>query len=104
MPLSDSNNQRKRELERLRLASDLTQLRRDTLNPNLRPHCVRTAKMWSDQSCQGPPKITSFKASCITDVMGGIVQQIPAVVLVMDDEPLLRMLIVEVVEEQASWR
>ena len=51
--VSDSKNQRKRELECLRLASDLRQLGRDTLNPDLRAHCVRMAKLWSDQADRG---------------------------------------------------
>jgi len=34
--LSNSENKRKRELECLRLASDLTRIGRDTLNPDLR--------------------------------------------------------------------
>jgi hypothetical protein len=52
--LSDTKNQRKRELECLRLASDLTQLARDILNPDLRAHCVRMAKLWSDQAHWNP--------------------------------------------------
>jgi hypothetical protein len=51
--VSDTKNQRKRELECLRLASDLAQLARDTLNPDLRAHCVRMAKLWSDQADWG---------------------------------------------------
>lgn len=34
--MSNSENKRKRELECLRLASDLTRMGRDTLNPDLR--------------------------------------------------------------------
>ena len=48
-----SENERKRELECLRLASDLRQLGRDALSPKLSAHCVRMAKVWSDQSAQG---------------------------------------------------
>jgi hypothetical protein len=51
--LSDSENQLKRELECLRVASDLTQLARDTLNSHLRAHCLRMAKIWSDQPVHG---------------------------------------------------
>jgi hypothetical protein len=47
--VSDSNIERKRELECLRLASDLRQLSRETLNPNFRAHCVRMADVWTDQ-------------------------------------------------------
>jgi hypothetical protein len=48
--LSDFQNQRKRELEYLRLASDLAQLARDTPNPGLRKRCDRMSKYWSDQA------------------------------------------------------
>jgi hypothetical protein len=48
--LSNSQDERKRELEYLRLASDLSQLARDTANPGLRLRCVRMARYWSDQA------------------------------------------------------
>lgn len=51
--MSDREIERKRELECLRLASDLEQLARATLNPDLRAHCLRMAKMWSDRSVHG---------------------------------------------------
>jgi hypothetical protein len=41
--VSDSVNQQKRELECLRLASDLRQLSRETRNPDFKAHCVRMA-------------------------------------------------------------
>jgi hypothetical protein len=50
--MSDSNNRRddqKRELECLRLASDLRQLAKETLDPDLRAHCLRMAKHWSGE-------------------------------------------------------
>ena len=50
--MSDSNDRRddqKRELECLRLASDLRQLAKDTLDPDLKAHCLRMAKHWSGQ-------------------------------------------------------
>jgi hypothetical protein len=50
--MSDSNDRRddqKRELECLRLASDLRQLAKETLDPDLRAHCLRMAKHWSDE-------------------------------------------------------
>jgi hypothetical protein len=50
----DSENDRKRELECLRLASNLTQLATETLNPDLKAHCVRMAIIWNDQAEQGP--------------------------------------------------
>jgi hypothetical protein len=49
----DSNDRRddqKRALECLRLASDLKQLANDTLNPDLKAHCLRMAKQWSDEA------------------------------------------------------
>ena len=49
----DSNDRRddyKRELECMRLASDLKQLASDTLNPDLKAHCLRMAKHWSDEA------------------------------------------------------
>jgi hypothetical protein len=50
--MSDSNDRRddqKRELECLRLASDLRQLAKETLDPDLRAHCLRMAKHWSGE-------------------------------------------------------
>jgi hypothetical protein len=51
--VSDSNIEQKRELECLRLASDLRQLSKETLNPNLRAHCLRMAGIWTDQMVLG---------------------------------------------------
>lgn len=45
--MSDSDYSRKRELECLRLASELTQLAAGTLNPHLKEHCRRMSKVWS---------------------------------------------------------
>ena len=45
----DSENDRKSELECLRLASDLMQLARETLAPDLTEHCLRMAKHWSGE-------------------------------------------------------
>lgn len=50
--MSDSNDRRddhKRELECLRLVSDLRQLAKETLDPDLRAHCLRMAKHWSGE-------------------------------------------------------
>ena len=47
--MSDSEND-KFELVRLRLASDLKQLANDTLNPDLKAHCLRMAKQWSGEA------------------------------------------------------
>jgi hypothetical protein len=52
--VSDSNHGQKRALECLRLASDLMQLSRETLNPNLKAHCLRMADVWTDQAALGP--------------------------------------------------
>jgi hypothetical protein len=47
--VSDSNYEQKHELECLRLASELMQLSRETLNPNLKAHCLRMAGVWTDR-------------------------------------------------------
>ena len=60
--LSDPENERKRELECLRLASDPTQLARNALDPELSAHCVRMAKVWSDQCAQGPAGNSSVQS------------------------------------------
>jgi hypothetical protein len=51
--MSDSNDRRDdqmRELECLRLASDLRQFAKETLDPDLKAHCLRMAKQWSDEA------------------------------------------------------
>ena len=45
-----SSNDIKLELERLRLASDLRQLAKETLDPDLREHCLRMAEQWSGEA------------------------------------------------------
>jgi len=45
--MSGSENDSKFDLECLRLASDLRQLAKATLDPDLREHCLRMAKQWS---------------------------------------------------------
>jgi hypothetical protein len=50
--MSDSNDRRddqKRELECLRLASDLRQIAKEASDPDLRAHCLRMAKHWSGE-------------------------------------------------------
>ena len=47
--MSGSENDSKFELECLRLASDLRQLARETLDPALKEHCLRMAKQWSGE-------------------------------------------------------
>jgi hypothetical protein len=49
----DSNDEQKRELECLRLASDLRQLSKETLNPYFKAHCLRMADVWTDQVVWG---------------------------------------------------
>lgn len=41
-----------RELECLRLASELRQLAEETLSPVLKAHCLRMAKQWCDEADQ----------------------------------------------------
>jgi hypothetical protein len=48
------SNDHKRDLECLRLASDLMQVASDTLNPHLKAHCLRMAKVWSAEA-EKPP-------------------------------------------------
>ena len=50
--MSDSNDRhddQKRELECLRLASDLTQIAKETLDPDLKAYCLRMAKHCSGE-------------------------------------------------------
>jgi hypothetical protein len=54
--VSEADNELKRDLECLRLASDFMQLFRDTLNPDLQAHCLRMANYWSEQ-VDGNPKM-----------------------------------------------
>jgi hypothetical protein len=51
--MSDPNDPRddqKLELECLRLGSDLRQLAKVTLDPDLKTHCLRMAKQWSGEA------------------------------------------------------
>ena len=50
--MSDSESERRRELECLRLASDLTQLATEAPDPDLKACFLRSAKMWSEQAEQ----------------------------------------------------
>jgi len=60
--MRDTENERKRELECLRLASDLRQLGRNTLDPRLRAHCERMAEIWSDHSRKNPGRNISVQS------------------------------------------
>jgi hypothetical protein len=50
--VSESDDELKRSLECLRLASDLVQLAHNTLNPDLKAHCLHMARIWSDRAEQ----------------------------------------------------
>lgn len=54
--MSDSAKELKLERECLRLASDLMQLSRDTLNPDLQTHCIRMASYWENRADRSPKK------------------------------------------------
>ncbi len=47
---NDRRDQQQRELECLRLASDLRQFAKETLDPVLKEHCLRMAQQWTDQA------------------------------------------------------
>ena len=97
--MSDPNDPRddqKRELECLRLASDLRQLAKETLDPELTAQCLRMAKQWSGEADE-PANDTGVDKAWFIERHTS--RQTPSVVLVVEDEPLLRMLAVEVVEE-----
>jgi hypothetical protein len=52
--VSDSDYDRKRDLECLRLASDLMQLAFETSNPRLKGHWLRMARVWSGEAEKKP--------------------------------------------------
>ena len=52
--MPSSENELQSQLECLRLASDLTQLASDTLSAELREHCLRMAKVWTDRVEERP--------------------------------------------------
>lgn len=47
--MSDPDNDRKSDLECLRLATELIELASQTLNPALKAHCLRMADVWTDR-------------------------------------------------------
>jgi hypothetical protein len=66
--MSDSNDRRddqKRELECLRLASDLRQLAKETLDPDLKTHCLRMAKHWSGEGDEPAEDDTGVHAGLV---------------------------------------
>jgi hypothetical protein len=50
--MSDSESDRKSDLECLRLASNLMEMATQTLNPDLKAHCLRMARAWTARSNQ----------------------------------------------------
>jgi hypothetical protein len=50
----DNEKERQSHLECLRLASDLRQFADRALSPELREHCLRMAKDWSDRAEASP--------------------------------------------------
>jgi CheY-like chemotaxis protein len=79
----------KQELECLRLASDLTQLSREALDPGLREHCARMAAQWSDRANGGSAPGDDPERLVID----------PPIVLLVEDEPLLLELAATLIEE-----
>ena len=51
-----SENDSMYDLECLRLASDLIQMAGETLNPDLKAHCLRMAGVWTDQANRKPER------------------------------------------------
>jgi hypothetical protein len=55
--MPDSESDQKRDLECLRLASDLMQLASASLNPELKAHCLRMAGILTDQANRGADEV-----------------------------------------------
>ncbi|MGO9357280.1 MAG: response regulator [Xanthobacteraceae bacterium] len=90
----DHDDEMKRDLECLRLASDFTALSRDTLDAALQAHCARMATYWSDQANGGFDGDVVWNDEPEKPATGPL-----AVVLVVEDDPLLRELAVTLVKE-----
>jgi CheY-like chemotaxis protein len=95
--VSDSENQRKLELERLRLASELTQLATDIPDPDLKSHFRQMAEIWSDQT-DLPPDGDAPDGLKLGDGVVEPTNTPPSIVLIVEDDELLRMLTVNEVE------
>lgn len=67
--MPDSNYDCKRALECLRLASDLMQLAADTLNPHLKAHCLRMAKVWSGEAEKTPAEYLMAEYTCVQSAL-----------------------------------
>lgn len=48
--MPDSEKELKGQLECLRIASDLMQLASQALSPELKDHCLRMAKVWTNRA------------------------------------------------------
>lgn len=96
--MSDSNKEQDRALACLRLASELRQLSIETLNPSPKAHCVRTADDWADQVVLGLTDDAAPQTYFI-DVVDVVADKPAPVILIVEDDPFLRVLAVEFVEE-----
>jgi hypothetical protein len=67
--MSASNDGYKRELECLRLASDLMQLAYDISNPHLKAHCLRMAKVWSGEVNKKPAEYAGVTGTLIQSTL-----------------------------------
>jgi hypothetical protein len=52
--MPDSKSNQRNELECLRLASDLMEMATQSLNPELKAHCLRMAGVWADRANRKP--------------------------------------------------
>jgi CheY-like chemotaxis protein len=96
--MPDSNNDQKRALDCRRRASELRQLSRETLNPNSKADRLRTAGDWADHVVLGLTD-DSAPQTYFIDVMDVVADKPAPVILIVEDDPFLRMLAVEFVEE-----
>ena len=94
--MSASDDDCKRDLECLRLASDLVQLASDTLNPLLKAHCLRMAKLWSCEAENKPPEWARStpvsRARRSIDVMDATSVKSPPFALVVEENRCCRCL------------
>jgi CheY-like chemotaxis protein len=96
--MSDSNKEQNRALPCLRLASELRQLSRETLNPNSKANRLRTAGDWADQVVLGLAD-DSAPQTYFIDVMDVVADKPAPVILIVEDDPFVRMLAVEFVND-----
>jgi hypothetical protein len=64
--VSDSDYDRKGDLECLRLASDLMQLAAETSNPHLKGHWLWMARVWSGKAEKKPAEYTLPEQTCFS--------------------------------------